>query len=58
MSRSPHWGKKLIRGVPSDTLKAMYITMLRIRGEADLRSYKVGTLKARELLGSWLFILL
>lgn len=31
MSRSPHWGKKLIRGVPSHTLKAMYITMLRIR---------------------------
>ncbi len=31
MSRSPHGGKKLIRGVPSHTLKAMYITMLRIR---------------------------
>jgi len=31
MSRSLHLGKKLIRGVPFDTLKAMYITMLRIR---------------------------
>ena len=30
------------------------IPEMEVRGEADLRSYKVDTLKARELLGSWL----